>query len=618
MTSISIGIALIGLIYFGNRVVLKPDNVYESIDSIPVNVSISFINATHDLGISFDHLDTSALEENYIKKYLPLENGPKILRNPDESKLINEIYHQKNPIGPNVQPFYYYSVVFDPFPSVSVADVNNDGFQDIYFTQNKGGDNKLYINNGGKNFKDETSTYKLGGDNTDHSSSSSLFYDFNGDGNLDLLLVKWGCHKLYYGQGPNRPFIEKSELLGGYCSYARMATLVDIDKDGDVDIVFANYSHFETDQSKAFQTTGYYIGNKTHGGENNILLQDNGSFHQAKFNFYNWRSSTHAVGVMDFNNDSWPDLLFTNDYSSDEVWINQQGAGFKEKSSYYLSPYSKHGYSGMNSEVFDTDNDGVEEIYITNSYKPPYQTTVNNFWKRSTLDGPFDRVSEKYEMGRCGFAWGAKFFDANNDGNSELMVVNGRSRPRKDDRKLPSWYDYIELRGFPRFLRSYSKRHQAGVDGFQTLPERSCLFTKVDESYKDISKQAGVDDYQTGRGLALIDYDNDGNMEFVVANRGPGILYHNVSPNKSNWIGLQVSYKNQMAINSTVIFELDNGVKILRRIYPWNGYKGQSDNRIHVGLGDQRVKSIKVIYPDGNSQDVEEFALNQYNKVDSL
>ncbi len=620
LCTISLGLYSVFHIFFYQKVFDSANNVYEN--PVPSNIAkkfkhIKFQEASKDLGIIYTHISpnfpTTFVKIRKKRRNKPLSKSAKALLNgPQHLGPNNPEMDKLKKINPLNKPFV--------FPSVSIIDINQDGFFDIFFPQSKGGKNKLFLNLGGKNFKDVASQYGLASLNEKGPSSMAYFVDFNLDGHLDLLLTRWGCHDLFFGQGPNKPFIKKTQNLDGYCSSSRGVNFIDFNKDGILDIVFANYIASKNINKIFNNLKGLFIGNKLTGSQNMILQGlPGGKFKQRKdITFNNWKSFSHTIGILDFNNDGWDDLFFTNDYSSDEVWINQKGKNFKEATNKYLPTY-QHGFSGMNSEVYDIDNDGILEIYITNSFKPPFKHTPNNLWQRHKKTAAFKQVSGKLHLGKCGFAWGAKFADIDNDGQSELMVVNGRTGQIKERGFDSFWYYSYEKLLTPLFLRKYTKRKVAHYTRYSSY-EKSCLFSNYNGRYYNIANIAGIKDKLDGRGLAITDLENNGKIDYVAANVGArALVYKNKTEVNNAWIGFLLVNQSlkQNLIGSKLVIKTTKNQTIYKVYNPFHGYRSQNDPRIHIGLGSEQIKTITLHLPNKRKIEIEikNTKINEYNTI---
>jgi hypothetical protein len=278
----------------------------------------------------------------------------------------------------------------------------------------------------------------------------------------------------------------------------------------------------------------------------------------------------------------------------------------------------------MNSEIFDYDQDEWPDIYITNAFKPPYIRAHNNMWKR-TPGGGFEEEALSRSAARCGFSWGAKFADFDLDGQSDLMVVNGRLEGpdvRSVDDAYSFWYQRFLLHEVPVALRrTYQLEHihKMPSNFYMSSFEHSCLFEHRGDRFFDVAQHAGIDDTYNGRGLALIDYDNDGRVDFVVANVGaPALVYHNVSERKGDWVGFDLDggFGKRIPFGARLELERPGKTRIVRELFPTNGMKAQSDPRFVVGApAGETFGKAHVVWPDGERETFETFEKNQYNRL---
>ncbi len=573
------GFSLAGALVFGGHLREDVDNVYEPAPSADVAraSAMRFEEVSGPLGVHFHH------------DYYP---GP---------------------------PVYLATM----FPAVSIVDLDEDGYMDIYFSAGHGDGvpNYFYHNNSGKDFTDQAAQLKLQNLNRAAPSSFSVFADFDRDGNTDVLVAKWGCHVLLKGHGPNQPFTNVSERMANYCSNPNGVGVADLDKDGILDLVFGNFlpDAERTDHNWHMPTKG----DREHGGQDHILygLAD-GSFDPGtKYTFVEG-TFTHAIGLTDLNRDGYPDILMATDWSSDDMFLNKGGHQFVDITDEYISR-DLAGNSSMNSEIFDYDQDEWPDIYITNAFKPPYIRAHNNMWKRAPGKG-FDEVAMDEGAGRCGFSWGAKFADFDLDGESDLMVINGRLQGpdvKQIDGAYSFWYQRFLLHEVPVALRDqYAVEHvlQMPPNFYMSSFERSCLFQQKNGHFYDVATQAGITDRLNGRGLALIDYDNDGRMDFVVANVGAdALVYHNVTPPQGEWVGFDLDggLGYRVPFGARLELERPGKTRVIRELYPTNGNKAQNDPRMVIGVpnGAPLGRAI-IVWADG-AEEAFAFSRNQYNRL---
>jgi hypothetical protein len=487
-------------------------------------------------------------------------------------------------------------------PSLSVIDINNDGFMDLYITTSFNRPNLLYINHGGKFFTEEAREYGLADLNKDANPSYALWGDFNGDGKMDLLLARYGCHRLFFRSG-EKTFQEKTELLHGYCSRPNGVNVADFYNNGKLDFIFANYLPAVDNKDVLWMTNTRY--DNTTGGQNHLLRNDGstGFTLETKANFLT-HSYSHNAGIADINLDGLPDIFFSNDYAHDEMFLNH-GQGIFEDVTNHFIPKEVHGLSGMNTEFFDFDSDGLIDLYVTNIFKPPFNRQFNLLWKKQA-DNTYKNVSNDLGTAKCGYSWGAKFADIDNNGEPDLIVMTGRSRSasvKKMEEGKSMWFERNEVSQIPQFLRKFYRPHDSLKGRYISAFERKCLFVQKGGKFFDIAEDAGFNDTEENRSIALIDLDNDGKMDVVTAGPASKLkIFHNetVVDKDNHWIGFNFKDKAGSTISHGVkiSFNLSNGKKIVREMYPANGYRGFNDPRIHVGLGNAEISgSITIFWP---------------------
>lgn len=576
--STACGLTIIGLILGRNVLKESGYSVHESSHNTSQKIpGVAFENVTEQFGIKFNH----ANEERPASRSM-YDNGM-------------------------------------PSPAVSVMDLNEDGYPDIIFSG--GMEPKVYLNDHGTRFIEQKPGTFVFNRKYPELVGMIIWGDLNNDGIPDIILTGWPHHHIFYGyhdKNGKLSFREDSSKLNGYQSRPEAVNLLDFDQDGRLDIAFGNFIAKDGEgQSEALWFGPASYDNQT-GGKNDIIQQKpDGSFLWRKDIDFKTRSYTHSVGVGDLNRDGYPDLFFANDYAHDELFMNDHGKNFVDKTD-ELIPIQWHGNSGMNGEVFDYNNDGLLDIYVTNIYKPPIKTPGNLLWEQQR-DGTFKVVSKEKEISQCGFSWAAKFVDVDNDGQLDLLVTNGRDRAfhqKTPEEGESLWYRRATAGRIPNVFRQYYFENQMPMKPFYISAfEQHCLFHKEGDHYTDIAVPSGITDNFEGRGMAIADFNNDGRIDFVtVANYGPALLYMNRSTTPGHWLGLELINKNgsRIPIGAKVTVHTKAGVNMYREYYPANGYRAQSDWRLHFGLGDDIVTSVDVQWPQGQKKNYPISDLNKY------
>jgi hypothetical protein len=509
-------------------------------------------------------------------------------------------------------------------PAIAVADVDGDGFMDIYVVQPAPGrPNRLYHNEGGAHFRDIAREVGLDDAAKTQGDSMALWIDFNRDGKLDLLQTRWGCHTLFVQDPAGGRFSPHRELLDHYCSNPAAVNMADFNRDGWVDLIFGNY-YPSGDLAKYLPLNHVFgfSGQNYTGGESMVLLGSDAGFRRPPPSELQQpsrpRSHTTAMGISDVNDDGWPDIFEANDYASDRLFLNRSGRQFEDVTRSYL-PDREHGVAGMNGDFADFDNDGRLGVFVSGGYVPPFVTSMNILWKN--LGDGFANVASDRGVGRCGWAWTAKFADFDNDGNLDLFVINGKARG--ENTRPDKFKSFSFVRNTIAALPPQARYDISLWPDFSNFAlsayQRSCLFWNKDGHFYDVAPEAGVTDLEEGQAAALVDYDNDGRIDVVVANmNGPLMLYHNVTPSPGNWVGISLlgMPNGVMPLGARVILHRPDGTTPTRELYPANGYRGQNDPRIHFGLGAlAAVPEVEVRWPDGKIEFFRSLRINAYQNV---
>lgn len=510
-------------------------------------------------------------------------------------------------------------------PGLAVEDLNGDGFYDFIFTQPKPGLSiSSYMNTKGAGFSPiNIDLFKTINDKN-NSVSVPVFLDINRDGYIDLFLAYAGCHKAFFGDGTGRFLAPKSDVIKFCGGPPGSVAVLDFNRDGWSDIVVTTFAKGLNGDSLTDPIYGR--GDKSGGGKNTLFINRNGKLEASEIDFL-YRSHTRVVGTSDINNDGWVDIYFGNDLAIDELFININGDSVKEVTESAL-PIHEHGYSSMNAEFSDFNQDGKLDLFVSSLYKPPFINSTNLLWINQG-NGRFVNEAKRYGVDKCGFAWSAKHVDFDNDGNNELLVMNGRYRGREVTREQPGnsyWYRRMQKTLTPRFLRDFrdssffdfklTKRYQPSKTDYSGL-ERPCLFSMVNGRAVDVAVGSGIDDWVAIRSMAILDYNNDGLRDVLAAEFGGKIrIYKNVTTSQNNWIGFQLMDDLRNGILGTkVTLKLESGKTRVYEHYPTNGHRGQNDPRIHFGIGKDEVDELVVHWPNSSAEKYSNIIGNSYNQI---
>ena len=474
-------------------------------------------------------------------------------------------------------------------PGVAFIDYDNDGWPDIFLVNGmdwpshvqKHSTPKLYHSNHDGTFTDVT--HKAGLD-VEMFGMGVAVSDYDNDGHDDLFVTAYGQSHLFNnnGDGTFTDVTQKAGLLGPK-EFSTSAAWVDYDKDGHLDLVVGNYVQWtpETDlyctldgKSKSYCTPESYKGTSVRLWHN----RGNGAFEDVtqKAGLGEPTSKTLGVAVLDFDNDSWPDLLFSNDTQPNKLYRNNGNGTFTEKAVVAGIAFSEDGVAraGMGVDAADYDHSGFPSLLITN-FSNQMLSLYHNEGK-----GLFVDEAPRSEIGRASLltlGFGCFFFDYDLDGWPDVLVANG----------------HIDVD---------IQRVQANVK--YAMPPH--LFRNVGKGkFEEVTKSVGqaFASPRVGRGAAYADINNDGRLDLLLStNGGPVYLFRNeaqgaAASNKSLRIKLIGTKSNRDGIGATVKLTA-GGETQTQMLRSGSSYLSASELVLTFGLArNEKVDTIEIRWP---------------------
>jgi enediyne biosynthesis protein E4 len=481
---------------------------------------------------------------------------------------------------------------------VAILDYDRDGWPDIFLVNgttlentktNEKPTSHLFHNNHDGTFTDVT--VKAGLASTAWGQGACVG-DYDNDGFDDLYVTGYGKNRLFRNQG-NGTFKEVAEQAGVAGSGKEWGTgcaFIDYDRDGKLDLVVANYVHFDlasipkpgAGPGCMWKGVPVMCGPRGLPSAPNILYHNlgGGKFEDVSKASGMERTNGHycfSVTTLDYNDDGWPDIYIACDSTPSILYRNNHDGTFTDVAIDSGVAFNEDGreQAGMGSTSADYDGDGHPDIFKTN-----FSDDTSTLY-RNNGDGTFTDATFPAGLGinTEALGWGTMFVDVDNDGWPDLLVANGHVYPEVDSAKLGSFYR-----------------------------ESRFLYLNLGTGkFRDASRTSGpaLAEPRSGRGLATADLFNDGRVEAVINNLSDDpMLLVNLARNQNHWIGLHLIgvNSNHDAIGARVI--LHGAARIwIDEVRSGSSYNSSSDLRLHFGLGTEtQLKDIQVRWPNGTTE----------------
>ncbi|PYT94390.1 MAG: CRTAC1 family protein [Acidobacteria bacterium] len=478
-------------------------------------------------------------------------------------------------------------------PGVAFIDYDNDGWPDIFLVngmdwpghEQKHATPKLYHNNHDGTFTDVT--HKAGLD-VELFGMGVAVGDYDNDGYDDLFVTTYGQSHLFHnnGNGTFTDVTQKAGLLGPK-EFSTSAAWVDYDKDGHLDLVVANYVQWtpETDlyctldgKSKSYCTPESYKGTAVRLWHN----RGNGTFEDVtqQAGLGDATSKTLGIAVLDYDNDGWPDLLFSNDTQPNKLYRNNGNGAFTEKAVVAGVAFSEDGVAraGMGVDAADYDHSGYTSVLITN-FSNQMLSLYHNEGK-----GLFVDEAPRSEIGRASLltlGFGCFFFDYDLDGWPDVLVANGHI-----DADIQRVQANVKYAMPPHLFRNMGKG-------------------KFEEVTKSLGPAFGSP--RVGRGAAYADTNNDGRLDLLLStNGGPVYLFRNeaqraTAANRSLRIKLVGTKSNRDGLGATVRLTA-GGETQTEMLRSGSSYLSASELVLTFGLGQHdKADTIEIRWPSGQT-----------------
>jgi hypothetical protein len=483
------------------------------------------------------------------------------------------------------------------------VDYDQNGLMDLYFVQSAATDlykpphplrSALYRNNGDGTFTDVTEKAGVGAAGL--YGQGIAVGDFDNDGFPDLYVTGYGRSILYRNNGDGT-FSDVTEKAGvaDTGGWATSAGWFDYDRDGYLDLLVCNYIDWSPQNNIwcGDRKPGYrsYCHPDNYKGQRLKLYHNNhdGTFTDVSDKSGVGKPEAKGMGVVlaDMNGDGWTDIVIANDTWPNFLFMNQRDGTFKDVSFISGIAASEDGKyeAGMGIDAADVDGDGYPDIYITH-----LDHELNRLY-RNNHDSTFDDVTYACGIGNQVVTLSGvtmKFLDYDNDGWTDICQVNG------------AMLDNIAL-------------YHSEV----SYPEAKLMFRNLGSGkFKKVSEELGPDFMKPvpGRGLAVADYDNDGDLDLAINVRGERAeLLRNDGGNANNWLQVFLigTKSNRDAVGASLKVVAEGFTQVKQR-QGGMGYMSASDPRVHFGLGTRKsIQSLEITWPNGAVEKLDKVPVNE-------
>jgi enediyne biosynthesis protein E4 len=495
--------------------------------------------------------------------------------------------------------YSYKNILESSGSGITIFDYNNDGLMDIFLLNGtyiegvsdpdgkvfKNSHNSLYRNNGDGTFTEVTEKAGLGGTRWSEAAGA---VDIDNDGDQDLYLLNYGPNIFYRNNGDGT-FTDITSSLGlagpeklnGFIKWSIGVSFWDYNGDGRLDAMVGNFLAFDpayfTPSSPDMMPEP-----SEYNGQASMLYeqQPNGKFIDVTQKNKLWYPDSKCMGltVYDYDNDGDLDIFQANDHQLNFMFRNDKGVYKEVGIEAGVAANSKgKGTGSMHGTLGDIDGDGLIDLLVTDlSYGALYHNKGN---------GLFEDVTESSGVAAAMAgkgSWGAMLFDFDNDGDLDIVAADGTAEEL--------------ILQYPLLLENDGKGHfrNAGAEYGSYFGEK-----------------------RSGRGLAVLDYDNDGDLDIIISHvdkKATAALLKNDGGNSNNWLGLTLIGKNGPASAIAARVEATYGGNKHVFVNQWStSYLSNNDQRMHIGMGKEKtIDKLVVRWTDGVTEEFKNIASNRY------
>jgi len=575
------------------------DNSEAKSDSIELTGGLELMSSTHT-GINFNNSIT-------------------------ESETVNHIYYNQIYSG----------------SGVAIGDLNNDGYPDIYFGGNQVGD-KLYVNKGDLNFEDISKKSKIS--QSPGWTWGITMADVNSDGYLDIYVCRNG-ESMNPNDRKNKLFINNKDLTFTESAseygiadkgFSSQAVFFDMDNDGDLDMYLVN----QIPDSRLFKRYKNIPKKRYQLYKDKVYKNDGGKFTEVSEDIGLGDGYTYGLSISasDLNNDGWTDLFISNDYDEpDFLYYNNGDGTFKNVILDKIKHISRF---SMGTDTGDINNDGaIDLLTLDMAAEDHYRSKTNmrsmnaqefkemidkgdhhqymfNTLQLNNGSGEFSDIANIAGISKTDWSWAGLLVDLDNDGFKDIVISNGVKKDVRNNDFLTGLYEKLKTDSQDFFDMSK-------LAPSNPLPNY-IYKNKNGYEFENVTKKWGFDMPSFSHGLSYADLDNDGDLDIVSNNmETEASIYKNNTNGNYLKVELEGSPKNTFGYGTKVIIYHNNKIQIEENTVT-RGYFSSKEPKLFFGLGKEKtIDSMRVIWPDNktltyNDIDVNKTIRVKYSKASDL
>ncbi len=486
---------------------------------------------------------------------------------------------------------------------VGVIDYDNDGKPDLFFANGadlahgkRSPGNVLYRNLGNGKFEDVSAKAGIAGNGM--FATGATVGDFDNDGFLDIYVTGFGANQLFRnnGDGTFSDVTAKAGVSGG--RWSSSAAWLDYDHDGNLDLFVGRYLDYDLAKAPycGYRKPGFrmYCDPQSFDGTPALLYRNNGNgtFTEVgrKAGVANPAGKTLGVAVADIDGDGWPDVFIANDGVRNFLYHNKGDGTFDDIAYSAGVGFDMNGkaLAGMGTEMVDMDGDGLPDIFFTafsDQYNPLFRNRGKMIFEDATIKSGLPTAVKT-------LGFGAKVFDFDNDGLQDIWVTNGHVT------------DNVGM---------YDQR--------LSYKEADLLYRNIGNGrFRDVSGESGsgLRIQHVGRGLAVADLDNDGDLDVIISDSGGRpLILRNDGGNRNHWIAFRARGResNRFGIGAKVRLTAGGKTQV-REVNPYGSYLSTSDVRLYFGLGAETTARVEIDWPSGRKQTLDTVQAGQIVTLD--